>query len=374
MNSSGENKNSKRVWVVILVGGLILESCLLAIVVGVFLVNRGLNLTASRNDPTALAQEIFPSVSPQMPTPLNSQATLTPPTTTLQSGATQPAPTVEGPTPSATFALPQFETPPDGKIVYTCFDGAYDQICIMNADGSERKQLTDDQATNFYPSLSPDGQWVVFSSRLDGNFEIYIMDVDGKNRQQLTDGIGNLYAPEISPNGNRIVFTGDQGGKQSIWVMKVDGGNARPLTEGSSDVDPSWSPDGEQIAFASARDGKTQLYIMTADGSNLHAVNPNMPKVGGRSSWSPEGDWLTFYAGDNGDHDIYLIGKDGNNLIQVTDGGDNLGPSFSPNGWWITFTSFRSGNNDIYIMHPDGSEVTRLTDTRNSDWQPRWGP
>ncbi len=60
-------------------------------------------------------------------------------------------------------------------------------------------------------------------------------------------------------------------------------------------------------------------------------------------------------------------------LVKLTDGGDNLGPSWSPDGNWIVFTSFRDGNNELYIIHPDGTGLTRLTNSPISDWQPRWG-
>ena len=63
---------------------------------------------------------------------------------------------------------------------------------------------------------------------------------------------------------------------------------------------------------------------------------------------------LAFYAGPRGDHNIYTIGLDGKDLRQLTQGGDNLAPSYSPDGQWIAFTSFRDGNNEIYAIHPDG--------------------
>src|SRR5688572_1802436 len=113
--------------------------------------------------------------------------------------------------------------PPSGKIVFTCYIKQIDQICLMNADGSGRRQITDLQATAFYASLSPDGETVYFSSRQSGSFEIYSVRVNGNKLQRLTNGIGSLYAPELSPDGARIVFTNEASGKQGLWVMDIDG-------------------------------------------------------------------------------------------------------------------------------------------------------
>src|SRR5215208_4768164 len=126
------------------------------------------------------------------------------------------------------FALP-------GKIVFTCFINKIDQICIMNADGTGRKQLTDFEATAFYASLAPDGQTVYFSSRQSGTFEIYAMDINGNGLQRLTNSIGTLYAPELSPDGQRIVFTNHGNG---LWVMDANGENPRAISF-RNDIDPT---------------------------------------------------------------------------------------------------------------------------------------
>jgi Tol biopolymer transport system component len=94
---------------------------------------------------------------------------------------------------------------------------------------------------------------------------------------------------------------------------------------------------------------------MNADGSNIHPLMRRGMKTGGRNTWSPDGDRLAFYAGPADDRNIYVVNDDGSDPVQLTDGGDNLGPSFSPDGRWITFTSFRDGNNEIYIMAPTGA-------------------
>jgi tol-pal system beta propeller repeat protein TolB len=281
------------------------------------------------------------------------------------------APTFDAspPTQAPSIVPPVFaENPPSGKVAFTCYVKQIDQICVMNADGSERKQLTDLEVTSFYPSISPDGQTIYFVSKKSSGFEIFSMSINGKDQQRLTRNIGSLYAPELSPNGEWIAFTNHGNG---VWVMKPDGENAHPITH-RDDVDPTWSPDGSMIAFASSRNGGRQLFIMNADGSNIRQVT-DLNNMGGRSTWSPDGTKLAFYRGPAGDHNIYVINVDGTGLQQLTSGGDNLGPSWSPDGNWIAFTSFRDGNNNIYIMRPDGTEVTRLTDHPISEWQPRWG-
>ena len=287
-------------------------------------------------------------------------------------------PSVASPTPGSSNGIPSpvpqsFTSPPKGKIVFTCFINQIDQICIMNADGSGRRQLTDFSATSFYASLSSDGDTVYFSSRERGTYEIYSMNPRGRALRRLTGGIGSSYAPERSPIDDRIIFANESDGLQRIWVMRSDGNNPHALTSGPDDIDPTWSPNGMMIAFASARTGQRQLYVMERDGSNVRQVT-NLSDMGGRSSWSPDGRRLAFYAGPPENHNIYVINADGTGLVQLTNGGDNLGPSWSPDGEWIAFTSFRDGNNEIYIIRPDGTNVTRLTNSPTSDWQPRWGP
>jgi TolB protein len=269
------------------------------------------------------------------------------------------------PTPQPTY---NDTPPPSGKIAFACYIQQIDQICLLNADGSGRKQLTNLSATAFYPSISPDGQTIYFSSRDSGNYEIYSVDITGTNLQKLTNGIGALYAPELSPNGEWIVFTKNGDG---LWKMRQDGSEVKRITN-RDDIDPSWSPDSSMISFASSRAGARQLFVMNADGSNVQQVT-NLTNMGGRNTWSPDGTQLAFYRGPQGDRNIYVINIDGTGLVKLTNGGDNLGPSWSPDGNWIVFTSFRDGNNELYIIHPDGTGLTRLTNSPISEWQPRWG-
>lgn len=272
---------------------------------------------------------------------------------------------------------------PGGQIVYVCFLEGFDNLCLMGADGSNVRRLTNTQATDFYPSLSPDGRQIVFSSRRAGNFDIYLLPVpsdtdtlpfSAADARQLTQGLGSNFGPAISPDGTRVVFASAREAGSEIWVIGLDGQNPKALFAASNSVDPEWSPDGREIAFAAlAAGGTTELFVMAADGTSVRQVTTGL-NIGGRSDWSPNGQELAVYAGPAGERHIYVVGADGRNLRRLTDRGDNRGPTWSPDGQWIAFASYREGDNEIFAVRVDGSELRQLTQNAWPDWQPRWGP
>lgn len=271
---------------------------------------------------------------------------------------------------------------PSGKIVFTCQiykNENSDQICIMDADGSKSQQLTHNSFENYYASLAPDGNSIVFASNQTGNFEIYEMDLNG-NQRVLTSGIGELSAPEISPDGTAIVFTNNTGGLTRIWVMNRNGNNPHEVysQSGQDSLDPVWSPDSRQILFAIGKGENKRLYVINKNGSGLEQINISI-LTRGRSDWSPDGITIGTYSGESWHREIYLFDLDGSNLRQISNGGNVLAPSFSPDGGWVVFTGYidNYGNDDgceIYIMRIDGTDVRRLTNNDYCDWQPRWGP
>ena len=278
------------------------------------------------------------------------------------------------PTPSALLGGPK------GKIVYVCQVFALqesDQICVINADGSEQRRLTkNDNARHFYPSFSPDGQSVLLSSNMDGNFEIYelILATDQLVRLGGTVGI----APEVSPDNRYIAYTRSDGqNTDTIWVMDRYGMNPHKIYQDG--WDPTWSPDSSRILFATMDGGKAQLATINLDGSGFQQLT-ELPDLRGRSDWSDDGLHIITYSGKSWERELFIMNPDGSGLRQVgLAGGNSQGPSFSPDGEWIAFTAYfdhyRINNGcEIYIMRIDGSNLTRLTENDYCDWQPRWGP
>ena len=271
-----------------------------------------------------------------------------------------------------------------GKIVFTCQVTkvtASDQICIINADGSGFRQLTSDSVRHYYPSLSPDGQSVVYAAFREQNvYEIYELDLNDGSVNRLTNRIGVNNAPEISPDGKSIAFMrGNPNTQQNqIWIMDRNGDNPENIP-GALGWDPTWAPDGKFILFASDRDGGAQLFTVSLRGNAIQRIS-NLPAIRGRSDWSPDGQFIVTYSGEPWKRELYIMNVDGSNARQLTPtGGNSQGPSISPDGKWVVFTAYfdRYGDDhgcEIYIIRVNGTDLRRLTNNGYCDYQPRWGP
>lgn len=373
MDQSAETGEQNKYYIFLLVGGLSVVILCTVCVLGGYYVSEEV-MPAGAQTRTALVQ-LFSTVTPAIST------TPIPSTTKEYPSINLPLVTTTFPTPSSTqmasptytFEPPEWLDPPVGKIVYTCTTDERHQICLMQADGSDQKQLTDTKHIFLDPSLSPDGTSIVFSSNHDGRYQIYEISVTGEDMVKVSADTGNSYSPEISPNGNRIVFVRESGNTRTIWIMKRDGSNNRPvLSEEMVGENPTWAPDNNRIAFVSSQNSSNQIYITNILGEKVRQVTKNISGIHGGISWSPNGTLLAFSAGSDGDKDIYLIGSDGESLQKLTDGGDNLDPYFSPDGKWIAFHSYRDGKPEIYVIRSDGVQETRLTGTESSNWRPHW--
>lgn len=160
------------------------------------------------------------------------------------------------------------------------------QIYLIDSDGSDLVQLTATTWTNEEPAFSPDGSKLAYLSTESGAMQVCVMNADGSDRQQLTfDSAPKGQLPDWSPDGAKIAY--NAGG--DIFVMNADGSNqTRLTTEGGGG--PAWSPDGTQIAFI-RRLPPNRVHVMNADGTDQHVVLPS----GGPTfvpAWQPRGDRL----------------------------------------------------------------------------------
>ncbi len=259
------------------------------------------------------------------------------------------------------------------------------QIYVMNIDGTNATNLTNDGDNNQYPSMSPDGNWIAFSS----NSGLYIMKADGSNPDGTQNPLplitSNIYSPRLSSpdkDGNiTVVFIRQGAGAQQIWSLKVDSnGLLVPDSEAriyptstTNDTSPCISPDGTTVAFvrgSGMNDGEIYTYNfatqvlaqVTTLGSAARSWHP---------SFSPDGKKIVFYSNvgfdlqtgvpdidsAGGTNQIYTYDLTTQQLTHVEQIGNyntnDRVPSFTSDGNHIAFLNY-SNNSTLWVTTLDG--------------------
>lgn len=157
---------------------------------------------------------------------------------------------------------------PDGThILFASIRGEqrWADIFVMDADGSNVRNLTANGDDDREPAWSPNGTEIVYRSFRDGNYELYLMDLESRAPRQLTRTESPVWnaSADWSPDGHWIAFETNRDGNWEIYVTDNNGANVRNLTNNAADdKDVSWSPDGTQIIFSSNRDGNFEIYTL----------------------------------------------------------------------------------------------------------------
>lgn len=125
------------------------------------------------------------------------------------------------------------------------------RMWVVPSSGGAETPLTNGSGAH-NPAWSPDGSKLAYNQ--DGR--LWVLDVSQQTSTPLTSGSTTDEHPDWSPDGGWIVFTSRRSGNPALWVVAASGGAPIQLTTGdTSDVDPEWSPDGRSIAFTSYRGG-----------------------------------------------------------------------------------------------------------------------
>jgi TolB protein len=178
------------------------------------------------------------------------------------------------------------------------------EVYAMDANGSGPRNLTKNPANDVRPAWSPDGRSIAFVSIRDRHqrmqpgvwtppepSDIYVMNADGSRKRNLTRDRATDDYPTWSPDGRRIAFLHGRGRGQ-LYVVNADGGGLRNLARiagpGLFYSRPVWSPDGRTIYFG--------RYLVRTDGSGARKL-PYLPII---AVWSPDGRQIASWATGRG--------------------------------------------------------------------------
>ncbi len=181
-------------------------------------------------------------------------------------------------------------SPRGDRIVFTSdMDGDL-EIYSMAIDGSDVQRLTDREGYDGGPFFSPDGSMICYRAQElrdddetdhyrdllarnlvePARLDIWVMDADGSNKRKLTDNNAANFCPFFHPSGEKLLFASNladpRGRNFDLFMVDLEGGEPERVTF-SPDFDgfPMFSPDGTQLVFASNRNaqerGETNVFI-----------------------------------------------------------------------------------------------------------------
>jgi TolB protein len=280
------------------------------------------------------------------------QPTPTPAPTT----ATSAPATATSASPTAAPAGPRF-----GRLAFTSRRDGNPEIYVVYLAGGRTVRLTTNEVDDWLPDWTLDGSRIAFTSNRQEGYDTWVMDGDGQGQTRLlTTSAWDDY-PRWAPDGTRLALattaTTEGVANSEIYVSGPYGELLRLTNTTAEDQWPDWSPDG-RIIFSEGFKGTSDwdLYVMNGDGSG-RSLWLGGPTCDIQPTWSPDGRWVAFIRNANDTNgngvvdeedagDLWVARADGTGLRQLTDGQWMITPAWSPDSQWIAFAQVRDSNSN----------------------------
>ena len=223
------------------------------------------------------------------------------------------------------------------------------------------EQVTDSAAAEYWPSVTPDGKLLAFTSTRSGKRETWVKDLTtGKEiLVPLPGAATGEEFPRISPDGKRVAHTILDGTGSSLSIAPMNSGTERRIPEQSGGV-WGWSPDGQYLLLKSGTLRNIRLLDAMTGTIVDFLDDPDDPIF--QASFSPDGRWIGFMCSS-----LYIAPFRGPSAIPkqqwsvVVNGGHfEDKPRWSPDGNLLYFTSERDGWRCIWAQRLNPSTKTPL--------------
>jgi TolB protein len=264
------------------------------------------------------------------------------------------------------------------QIAFSSKVGRFKELFVMDMDGSNLRQLTEERGLAISASWHPREAKLIYTSYQTKVPNLFEVDVVSRRTRQITKTNTLEVGAEYGQDGSTVLTSQSRGRDSGIVLLSGQGQLVRRLTSvpGAIDVSPTWSPDYARVAFVSNRAGGPQIYVMNSDGSGVRRISFVASNYCTDPAWSPRGDRVAFVCRADGGFNIFSARPDGSDPLQITSYGNNEDPAWSPDGRYLVFSSTmgRGGAGNLVMTKADGTSPRQITQARIGDSAPTWGP
>jgi Tol biopolymer transport system component len=211
---------------------------------------------------------------------------------------------------------------PDGKIAYSSESDGRNELVETGANGSNAQHLITSEGHDAFSDLavSPRGDFIAVARWQEDDVDnIWRMDLNGGDAKRLTSGSQD-FPLSLTPDGQWVIYSSTQGDESVLMEVSAKGGPAVRLTDYSAD-DPSVSPDGKWIAcsYIPHQDQRASLAIIPIAGGAPAKIYPLPEAATPRHLvWSPDSRAVAFVSHGKDADNIWEQPLTGGPAIPVT--------------------------------------------------------
>ena len=269
------------------------------------------------------------------------------------------------------------EVSADGSnIAYSIKEGEMWKLRTKRLDSEASEEIAASNEQIDYITWRPSGEAVIFSSAVDGAYQVFEAVPGRGGPLQLSNSNLDVLVHDVSKEGS--ILYGSVSEPSDLWMVNTQHPKESLVAnEVAAEYWADVSPDGKSIAFQSVirteRPFSGSINVRPATGT------PAMVSPSGFSPvWSNDGHWIAFFKKTGTGIEIWRVKPTGDEALKLSGAANGIGYtgtpylksgtnhlSWSPDGAYVAFSGSSDGISNIWAAKVDGSGSSSLTDNRD---------